>query len=104
MSFGRGYGSSVLVSCKECHPGTLNDLCGSEEAIVTADDMPVEEESAASRQPGNEARAESDTEEDSSERETNGAAGNDIIIRHDMLIQRDDLQKYMQARPLTIDI
>ena len=66
--------------------------------------MPVEEESTASRQPDKEAKAESDAEDSSSEGETSRAAAHDIIIRHDMLIQRDDLQKYMQARPPTIHI
>lgn len=70
------------------------------EALITAEDMPVEEDPGNSEQPELVSEAGSDAADvGSGEDNTGDATAHDTIVRHDMLIQRDDLQKYLQARP-----
>ncbi|KAK9833485.1 hypothetical protein WJX84_008284 [Apatococcus fuscideae] len=73
------------------------NIVEAEEAIITADDMPVEEEPKASRQPEAETKAGSDKANEDSEEGQEDAAVHDVIIRHDMLIQRGDLQQYLES-------
>ncbi|KAK9842190.1 hypothetical protein WJX84_007053, partial [Apatococcus fuscideae] len=58
------------------------------EGTVTSADMPVEGDSAAKGKP--------DTAEEAIQENQPEEALHERIIRHDMLLQRDDLQKYMQ--------
>lgn len=70
------------------------------EALITNEDLPIEEDPDDSReQPNMDPEAGADVADEGSGDETTGdTAAHDTIMRHDMLIQRDDLLKYMQAR------